>query len=223
MASSQNYGNIVQASDEDLTDEQIDALLKEAEQRLTAAASSFSPPAVHSLTPFKPKHPAFSRPYIRTINQIAHVDSSRMVDKKQREVSARSIAPKTAAKKREPKPDAGPQWFHMPTTDPSLKRDIQLLKLRGVIDPKRHYKQEPKKSSLPRFAQQGTVIEGPTDYFSARIPNKERRTTFVEEVLAQEQETGYFKKKYGEIQEKRTSGKKGYYNALKRKRARQRR
>ncbi|KAI4215915.1 MAG: hypothetical protein LQ351_001903 [Letrouitia transgressa] len=222
-ASSQDSGDTVQAGDEDLTEEQIDALLGEAEQRLTAAGSSFSPPSIHSIARLKPKHPAFSRPYLWTINQIAHVDPSRMVDKKQREVSARSVAPKPAAKKREAQTDAGPQWFYMPTTDPSLKRDIQLLKLRGVIDPKRHYKQEPKKSSLPRFAQQGTVIEGPTDYFSARIPNKERRKNFIEEVLAQEQETGYFKEKYEEIQEKRTSGKKGYYNALKKKRARQRR
>lgn len=128
-ASSQNSGNIVQAGNEDLTDEQIDALLKEAEQRLTAAASSFSPPPIHSLVPFTPKHPAFSRPYIRTISQIAHVDPSRMVDKKQREVSARSVASKPAAKKREVS-----FYQKMEFIGKSLKKVVNFARVRIMTD-----------------------------------------------------------------------------------------
>lgn len=64
----------------------------------------------------------------------------------------------------------------------------------------------------------GTIVEGPTEFYSARLPKKERHTTFLDEVLAQEHNTGRFKKKYGEIQVAKTSGKKAHYKALKAKR-----
>jgi len=49
--------------------------------------------------------------------------------------------------------------------------------------------------------------------------NKDRKRTFVEEVLAGEDNTGRFKRKYHEIQTAKTSGKKAYYKALKAKRS----
>jgi hypothetical protein len=64
----------------------------------------------------------------------------------------------------------------------------------------------------------GTIIEGPTEFFSARLSNKERKRTFVEEVLASENASGRFRNKYGEIQASKTSGKKEYYKNLKAKR-----
>ena len=72
---------------------------------------------------------------------------------------------------------------------------------------------------MPEFSQVGTVIEGPTEYYSSRLLNRERKKTFVEEVLAAEEGTGRFKSKYGEIQVKKMSGKKGYYKNLKEKRS----
>lgn len=71
---------------------------------------------------------------------------------------------------------------------------------------------------MPEFAQVGTIIEGPTEYHNGRLQNKDRKKTFVEEVLAGEAQTGRFKKKYNEIQSSKTSGKKAYYKALKAKR-----
>lgn len=100
---------------------------------------------------------------------------------------------------------------------PELRRDLQLLKMRGVIDPKRHYKKDGK-SDIPTYSAVGTIIEGPTEFYSARLQNKDRKRTFVEEVLAQESETGRFKKKYNEIQTTKASGKKAFYKALKAKR-----
>ena len=67
----------------------------------------------------------------------------------------------------------------------------------------------------PEYSQVGTIVEGATEFFTGRIENKKRKRTFVEEVLAGEQETGRFKKKYGEVQGKKTSGKKGFYKAVK--------
>lgn len=122
--------------------------------------------------------------------------------------------------KQKKKATAGSRWFNMPKTDltPELKRDLQILKMRNVLDPHRHYKKDNGKMKAPEFSQVGTVIEGPTEYYSGRVSNKDRKRTFVEEVLAGEQETGRFKRKYGDVQAKKTSGKKAFYNALKAKR-----
>lgn len=72
----------------------------------------------------------------------------------------------------------------------------------------------------PEYSQVGTIVEGPTEFFTGRIENKKRKRTFVEEVLAGEQETGRFKKKYGDLQNKKTSGKKAFYKSLKEQRKR---
>ena len=90
--------------------------------------------------------------------------------------------------------------------------------MRSVLDPKRFYKKMDSKSDVPAFSQVGTIIEGPTEYFSGRINNKDRKRTFVEEVLAQEAKTGRFKSKYHDIQKKKTSGRTDFYKALKAKR-----
>lgn len=120
------------------------------------------------------------------------------------------------------KPTAGPDWFNLPKTDltQELKRDLQLLRMRSVLDPKRHYKKESGKAQAPEFSRVGTIIEGPTEYFSGRITKKDRKKTFVEETLAMERASGRFKSKYNDIQSSKTSGKKAHYNNLRAKRSR---
>ena len=119
------------------------------------------------------------------------------------------------------KATAGPEWYNLPKTDltPELKRDLQLLKMRNVLDPHRHYKKDNGKFAAPEFSQVGTIVEGPTEFFSARLNNRDRRENLVDEVLAGERESGRFEKKYGEIQDTKTSGKKAHYKALQAKRA----
>ncbi|KAI4747683.1 hypothetical protein E4T44_15061 [Aureobasidium sp. EXF-8845] len=109
----------------------------------------------------------------------------------------------------------------MPRTDltPELKRDLQLLKMRNVLDPHRHYKKENGKMRPPEYSHIGTIVEGPTEYFSGRLNNKDRKKTFVEEVLSSEKDLGRFKRKYGDIQTSKTSGKKAYYKDLQSKRS----
>jgi hypothetical protein len=86
--------------------------------------------------------------------------------------------------------------------------------MRSVLDPHRHYKKDGGKMQPPAYSQVGTIVEGPTEFFSGRIENKKRKRTFVEEVLAGEQETQRFKRKYGELQSRKTSGKKAFYKKL---------
>jgi hypothetical protein len=87
--------------------------------------------------------------------------------------------------------------------------------MRDVLDPKRHYKKEGSKPHVPEFSQVGTIIEGPTEFFSARLLNKDRKRTLVEEVLAGENASHRFKSKYSEIQAAKTSGKKEHYKKMK--------
>ena len=109
----------------------------------------------------------------------------------------------------------------MPLTKvtPALKRDLQLLQMRSVLDPHRHYKKtNSKKSKIPEFSQTGTIIEGPTEFYSSRINRKDRAKNFVEEAMNTERENGRFKRKYDEIQDAKTSGKKAHYKELMAKR-----
>lgn len=86
--------------------------------------------------------------------------------------------------------------------------------MRSVLDPKRFYKKESTKSKPPEFSQVGTLVEGPTEFFSGRLTNTQRKRTLVEETLAGEEANGRFKRKYQEIQAAKTSGKKGHYKAV---------
>lgn len=105
--------------------------------------------------------------------------------------------------------------FNMPRTklDDALKSDLSLLKLRSVLDPKQHYKKDASRSLVPDYSEVGRILEGPLEY-KTRLPNKERKRTFVEEVLAKERLTGRFKKTYADIQSSRTSGKRAHYKKV---------
>lgn len=101
-----------------------------------------------------------------------------------------------------------------------LKRDLQLIRMRSVLDSKRHYKKENGKAKPPDFSQVGTIIQGPTEFFSGRIAKKDRKKTFVEETMALERQTRRFESKYRDIQSMKQSGKKAFYNNLRAKRNR---
>jgi hypothetical protein len=88
------------------------------------------------------------------------------------------------------------------------------------LDPKRHYKKNTSKGNqFPEFSQVGTIVEGSTEFFSARLPKKQRKNTFVDEVLAREKDTGYFGRKYSDVQVSKTSGKRAFYKKLKERRS----
>lgn len=91
--------------------------------------------------------------------------------------------------------------------------------MRSVLDPKRHYKKENKTARAPEFSQVGTILEGPTEFYSARLLQKDRKNTLLEEVLAGEKTSGRFKSKYNDIQAAKTNGKKAHYRELKSKRS----
>ncbi|KAK4969913.1 dTDP-fucopyranose mutase [Elasticomyces elasticus] len=213
---------------EDLSDEQMQELLEQAAARLRTQATSAQITRQEEQVFRFPRLDAGALPksYVRSDGHVAHLDSARLLTEKDRKLSsqARKVEDPITVKKavlEKKKATTGSDWFDLPRTDltPGLKRDLQLLKMRNVLDPHRHYKKESGKMKAPEFSQVGTILQGPTEYFSARIQNRDRKKTFIEEVLSGEAETGRFKKKYGEIQNTKTSGKKAFYKALKAKRA----
>ncbi|MCJ1406439.1 hypothetical protein MMC19_000504 [Ptychographa xylographoides] len=221
--------------DEDLTDDQIDALLRQAESRLrglngTSAVASASIP-----------HPGLEsgsrrtmrldpgdvvKPYVSVSGDVAHADTRRLLDDCERQLSGKSrrvedpVVVKTRSIESR-KATAGSDWFNLPRTilTPELKRDLQLLKMRSVLDPKRHYKKDDSNSKVPVFSHVGTIVEGPTEFYSARLQNRDRKRTLVEEVMVSETSTGRFRSRYNDVQSIKTSGKKSHYKALKEKRS----
>jgi hypothetical protein len=98
---------------------------------------------------------------------------------------------------------------------PELKRDLQVLRMRNVLAlGKQHFKKDSRKDFVPEFSQVGTIVAGATDGQSSRLTRKERKRTIVEEVLAGGETLSKFKTKYSAIQERKASGKKGYYKKL---------
>ncbi|CAG8556372.1 3170_t:CDS:2 [Diversispora eburnea] len=114
---------------------------------------------------------------------------------------------------------SGPGWFDMPKPEltPEIKRDLHVIKLRNVLDPKRFYKKDNSKN-IPKYFQVGTIIEGPTDFYASRLPRKERKKTIVDELMADDKAKKYYKRKFLEIQETKQSGGKKYYKNLRNKR-----
>ncbi|KAF7505785.1 hypothetical protein GJ744_000456 [Endocarpon pusillum] len=218
-----------------LSDEQIEQLLHEAEVRLKEASESVVQAArapelqdiisVGNIRKRKPLPKLIDSlkkaSYIEQKNGIAQADGQRLLADKHRKLSNGLRAVELdqlvkGTKKKEEKPTSGAEWFDLPKTvlTPQLKRDLQLIEMRSVLDPHRHYKKASGINKVPKFSQVGTVIEGPTEWYSSRINKKDRARNFVEEVMAGEKESGRFKRKYSEIQEKKTSGKKSYYKSL---------
>lgn len=76
----------------------------------------------------------------------------------------------------------GKGWFDFEplVIDEKIKRDIKMIQMRNYLDPKRFYKNPDK---MGKVLHVGTVIEGPSEYFSSRMSRKERKQTIVEEIL----------------------------------------
>ncbi|KND92628.1 rRNA-processing protein fcf2 [Tolypocladium ophioglossoides CBS 100239] len=177
----------------DIVDVQVDELLREAEQRLRGASAPARPmPPV----PVKDSAPAAEPPAT--------------VSKKQLAVRKPQAQPPREDTKKD---TTGPNWFNLPKTDltPDFKRDWQLLRMRGLLDPK--HQKKALRSAPPEYSRVGQVIGGPADFYSARLTRKERKQTIFEEVMGAH-DSDKLKGKYAGIQCNKTSGKKAFYQRL---------
>lgn len=135
--------------------------------------------------------------------------ASKRQNKKDKETELPTIPTGNEKKKSNPTRD----WFTLPKpTDhmkKALQRDMLLIKHRAALDPKRHYKKD--KWKVPDRFSVGTIIEDKTEFFSSRLTNKQRKSTMLETLMTDDDSNKYFKRKYSEIQNQKTSGKKGHY------------
>lgn len=108
------------------------------------------------------------------------------------------------ANKLEREKTKGAAWFGMgaPEITEETKRDLEVLQMRNAADPKRFYKKNDLKV-LPKYFQVGQVIDSPADYYSDRVPNKMRKKTLVDELMADAEFKKFNKRKYAEIIEKK--------------------
>ncbi|KAF1740520.1 hypothetical protein MXB_3353, partial [Myxobolus squamalis] len=107
---------------------------------------------------------------------------------------------------------AGSGWYNMPAIKETeeIKRDLELMKMRGSTDAKSHYKKIDWKNK-PKFIQVGNVVNTPYDFVN-NLTRKQKRNTLVDQLLQNEQARQKIKKKYLEIQKKRAQTKKVGYN-----------
>ncbi|KAI0489383.1 hypothetical protein KFK09_029225 [Dendrobium nobile] len=106
------------------------------------------------------------------------------------------------------KDTTGKSWFDMPAPiiTPELKTDLEILKLRNFIDPKRHFKKGDKSRGPPKYFQVGTVVESASEFFSGRLTKKERKSTLADELLFDSTFQTYRKRKVQEVNESRRPG-----------------
>ncbi|PWN24764.1 Fcf2-domain-containing protein [Jaminaea rosea] len=135
---------------------------------------------------------------------------------------------------------AGSSWYDMPAfpTDPKagpstsassrysssargptaeeMRREVQAIRLRNALDPKRFYKGGNKDKGMPKYAQLGRIISSPLEPRQT-LSKAERGRTVVEELVKDAQASAYAKRKYGEHQVKAASGGRGHSKAKTRK------
>ncbi|KAK4692255.1 hypothetical protein P7C70_g9170, partial [Phenoliferia sp. Uapishka_3] len=115
---------------------------------------------------------------------------------------------KKEMKERNPR-TAGKNWFNMPATEltPEVKREIQAMRLRNALDPKRFYKGGAKDDKkLPEFFSLGHILPSTASASTAPIAAARKRT-FVEELVEDDQARAYTKRKTSEVMTKGMSGK----------------
>ncbi|KAI9299215.1 Fcf2-domain-containing protein [Neoconidiobolus thromboides FSU 785] len=107
-----------------------------------------------------------------------------------------------AEAKKEKEANAGKKWFNMeaPEMTEELKKDLQVLKLRKVLDRKRFYKKD-NKSLQSKYFQVGTIIEDKSEFYSGRLAKKDRKQTILQEVLHDKQAQTYFKDRFQQHQQ----------------------
>ncbi|EIN12367.1 Fcf2-domain-containing protein [Punctularia strigosozonata HHB-11173 SS5] len=126
---------------------------------------------------------------------------------------------------------AGASWFDLPAPPaaelPRLYREVEALRLRNHLDPKRFYRKEEGEGKgikgLPKYFAIGTVVaeRSPFDTASpSNLTRAARKRTLVDELVDDAEAKSYAKKKFKELQTVRGARGKGTLrakNALRKK------
>ena len=101
----------------------------------------------------------------------------------------------------------GKGWYDIKPMemDEKLKRDMKLIELRNYMDPKRFYKRADKPGKIVGI---GTIVESSSEYFSSRLTKRERKQSFVDEILSDDSFKRYAKKTFLQIQTEKQNKKR---------------
>lgn len=126
------------------------------------------------------------KPGFETLHRVPRYD----VSKRQQVAKSRHDREKTSGKK----------WFNLPKTEMTddVKHDLEIIKMRSVLDPKHFYKKSDR-AGLPKYFQIGKVMDSPAEYYNGRLTKKQRKNTIVEELMADAEFSKYNKRKYNDI------------------------
>lgn len=105
----------------------------------------------------------------------------------------------------------GPSWFDLPAPAeadiPRLYREIEALRLRNQLDPKRFYRKDEGEGKgikgLPKHFAIGTIVSTTTPFgtgSSDNLPRAERKRTLVDELVDDAEARRYAKKKFDALQ-----------------------
>ncbi|KAG2151418.1 Fcf2 pre-rRNA processing-domain-containing protein [Suillus clintonianus] len=106
---------------------------------------------------------------------------------------------------------AGPSWFDLPAPAeadlPRLHREVEALRLRNQLDPKRFYRKDDGDGKgikgLPKHFAIGTIVTTNTPFGTAstdNLPRAHRKRTFVDELVDDAEARRYAKRKFEDLQ-----------------------
>ncbi|ETW81810.1 hypothetical protein HETIRDRAFT_384254 [Heterobasidion irregulare TC 32-1] len=121
---------------------------------------------------------------------------------------------------------AGADWYDLPAPAeadlPRLYREVEAMRLRNQLDPKRFYKKDEGEGKgikgLPKYFAIGTIVPTSTPFGKASGDNlvrAARKRTLVDELVDDAEARRYAKKKFGELQAVRGAKGRGTLAARK--------
>lgn len=93
-----------------------------------------------------------------------------------------------------------------PDMTEEIKRDVEIIQMRSVLNRKHFYKKNDFKV-LPKFFQVGKVLPSPLDYYNDRNERITKKKTIVDELLSDVEFQRYNKRKYKEIIDKQQNSR----------------
>lgn len=142
----------------------------------------------------------YEKMYNEVMNRPSGKTDDRLVYSEQQDESSQSSSSTLA------RPNLGKKWFYMeaPHMTPELKQDLMAIKLMHVTRGGQKSLSEESELSekrLPKFFQIGTMVEGPTEYYSERTARRDRKRSVLDQII-HDQSTGsnYINERYKEIQ-----------------------
>ena len=114
---------------------------------------------------------------------------------------------------------AGAGWFDVPAplaADlPRLAREVDAIRLRNALDPKRLYrKADTKAGPLPKHFAIGHIVTSSTPFGGLGcddLPRSARKRAIVDELMADDEARTYAKRKFAELQSVRDERGRGTY------------